>query len=439
MSGITYSEEGVISCLMQGAKIDEVNFLKAFMIENVLLSRTFRLFEDGAVEDWTGIFANLPQVEGMTEEDTKKRLLEILQNSKYLPSQIGTFANNVVKDYKKRRFKAIASEFAESPGDDKSFSEWQAEIDELQELTERKAGIAASDLVEKYGDDYPKEPDKCGVRLGIDKTLDGYLGGVEGGDLCFIGARPSVGKSAFALQVALNLVSNGYKVGIFSLEMQERSIYERLLASGSGLALNFIRNGQRYNNIELNMLESGNDKIRELKNLVLYCGSFTVADIRKYVRRDKLQVVFVDYLQLVTPDRGYKGNRTAEVGQISHDLKGVAMDFNIPIFPLVQLNREVEHRDKKEPVLADIRESGDIEQDASQVVFLWNDEESNEAKHVKIAKNRNGQLGGVVLSFNGSRQRFISLDDSEGGERNEEQDKDGFMPIDDCGVDLPFA
>jgi replicative DNA helicase len=192
--------------------------------------------------------------------------------------------------------------------------------------------------------------------------------------------------------------------------MQKDAVYERFLAHQSKVSLSAIR-GRRGTSIwEEEELENANRKLREIKNLIFYTGTFTASKIRQIVERDKLDVVIIDYLQLLKSD-GHYNNRASEVGEISHAIKAIAMDFDIPIFPLVQLNRAVEMRDDKEPTLSDIRESGDIEQDASQVIFLWtipnqNDKDDTSSKGCRVAKNRNGQLGSVRFKFNGEVMRF---------------------------------
>lgn len=432
MSLAIHGEEGVICCLMGDAEIDEVNdCLKSFMFEDVLLQRTYKLFEDGTVTEWTGLLANLPKVEGMAEEDIRTRLLEIFRNTGFRPHKVRTYAETVAEAYRERRSREFANKYLSGSI---TIDEMQAGLDELQALEAHNEGTSAPEMAGEYEADYPKEPEKCGVKLGIDSKLDEFIGGVDSGDLCFIGARPSVGKSALALQIAVNLERSGKRVGFFSLEMQKRSIYERLLAAGSGLAMNFIRSGKIYDNEQLEMLDKGNEKIRELKNLFIFCGTYKVGDIARCIKKYKLDTVFVDYLQLVKADKDYQ-NRTNEVGAISHGLKQIAMDYNIPVFPLVQLNRRSEDRDGKEPLLADLRESGDLEQDASQVLLLWNAEEDGSVKNIKIAKCRNGQLGTVTVGFNGGKQQFISINNSRGEKENE----DDFLQIDETGIELPFA
>lgn len=430
MSLAIHGEEGVICCLMGDAKIDEVNdCLKSFMFEDVLLQRTFKLFADGTVTEWTGLLANLPKVEGMAEEDIRKRLLGIFRNTEFRSHEVRTYAKTVAGAYRERRSKEIVNNYLSGSI---TIDEMRAKIDELLTLEAHNEGTSAPDMAGEYEADYPKEAEKCGVKLGIDSKLDEFIGGVESGDTCLIGARPSVGKSALALQIAVNLARSGKRVGFFSLEMQKRSIYERLLAACSGLAMNLIRSGKTYDNEQLGMLDKGNEKIRELKNLIIFCGTYKVEGIVRCVKKYKLEAVFVDYLQLVKADKDYQ-NRTNEVGAISHGLKQIAMDYNIPVFPLVQLNRRSEDRD--EPALADLRESGDLEQDASQVLLLWNAEEDGSVKNIKIAKCRNGQLGTVTVGFNGGKQQFISINNSRGEKENE----DDFLQIDETGIELPFA
>ena len=186
--------------------------------------------------------------------------------------------------------------------------------------------------------------------------------------------------------------------------------------------------------------------MRNVKNLIFYTGTFTASKVRRIVERDKLDVVIIDYLQLLKSD-GHYNNRASEVGEISHAIKAIAMDFNIPIFPLVQLNRAVEMRDDKEPTLSDIRESGDIEQDASQVIFLWtipnpNDKDDTSSKGCRVAKNRNGQLGSVRFKFHGEVMKFevVTKDGTPPAKSPKESKSYAFVePLPEDQMELPFA
>lgn len=262
-----------------------------------------------------------------------------------------------------------------------------------------------SDISKTYRDAYYKKRDKPLMKTGFG-FLDEVVGGLEGGDMIVIGARPAVGKSAFGVQMAIQIVEMGFKVQIFNLEMTEKQVYERMISYWSGIPQLRLRTAEQYRNYEEEMMFKGAvEKLDATTNLLISTGSRSVAQIRKEVNRVKPNLVIIDYLQLLKADTSYKGNRYAEVGAISHALKAIAIDYQIPVIVLTQLNRNSEG--VKEPTMAEIRESGDVEQDASIIILLWNkDSDDKTKKGCKIEKNRGGETGNMSLEFNGSKMRF---------------------------------
>ena len=437
------SEETVIACLLANTynerekrwsvNLSDVPFLRAEHFSNELLGRLFTIFqnanEKGRVENFVSIFEELGDIEGIPQDDIQNYVKD-LYRSYVTTVQFVPCAKKVYKDWRKRNAIALINHtnFSFENFDDE-LSEVIDELTALRTFSEEESGQSLADLAELYANSYPKDEASMGVMTGISE-LDDILGGTQGGDLCFIGARPSAGKSAFANQIALHFESCKKKVGFFNLEMQKDAVYERFLAHQSKVSLSAIR-GRRGTSIwEEEELENANRELRKIKNLIFYTGTFTASKIRQIVERDKLEVVVIDYLQLLKTDGRYS-NRTSEVGAISHAIKAIAMDFNIPIFPLVQLNRAVELRDNKEPTLADIRESGDIEQDASQVVFLWTvpnpaDKNDTSNKMCRVAKNRNGALDEVPLKFDGMCMNFTCASKpKDGGFKSPKEQYDG--------------
>lgn len=281
-------------------------------------------------------------------------------------------------------------------------------IDGLSVLQSSGQGTARSigSIVQDNKDNYFKQR-KPFHKLGLHRMLDAQVF-LEGGDVVVIGARPAVGKSALVQQVALNLVEQGMRVGFFSLEMTEAQTYQRLMASLSGFDMNMIRT--RCNDLnwsEQQIWDTANAKLTKIgQKLFYHFGSTTVPEIRQTVKQMGYDVIIVDYLQLIKATDRYKGARVAEVGEISKGLKAIAMDMDIPVILLSQLNRGAEYSESKEPTMADLRESGDIEQDASIVMLLWNLDESRTKKALKVDKNRMGECLTVVLSFDGKQMRF---------------------------------
>lgn len=447
------SEENVISCLLNNwdEKVDlsQVPFLKPEHFANELLGRIFGFFleasENGRAENYFTISEKLKDIESIPQEDVQRYITQLFKDNVTSVAFVPC-AKNVVTEYRKRTAISLLNHTQFSfDGLDNELSEVIEELSALRSMTAEETGVSLAEMAEMYADSYPKGDDDTSIGTGIEE-LDTILGGTQGGDLCFIGARPSAGKSAFANQIALHFEQCKKKVGFFNLEMQKNAVYERFLASGSRVSLSGIRGRRSVSVWEEESLTIANQKMRNVKNLIFYTGTFTASKVRRIVERDKLDVVIIDYLQLLKSD-GHYNNRASEVGEISHAIKAIAMDFNIPIFPLVQLNRAVEMRDDKEPTLSDIRESGDIEQDASQVIFLWtipnpNDKDDTSSKGCRVAKNRNGQLGSVRFKFHGEVMKFevVTKDGTPPAKSPKESKSYAFVePLPEDQMELPFA
>lgn len=447
------SEENVISCLLNNwdEKVDlsQVPFLKPEHFANELLGRIFGFFleasENGRAENYFTISEKLKDIESIPQEDVQRYITQLFKDNVTSVAFVPC-AKNVVTEYRKRTAISLLNHTQFSfDGLDNELSEVIEELSALRSMTAEETGVSLAEMAEMYADSYPKGDDDNSIGTGIEE-LDTILGGTQGGDLCFIGARPSAGKSAFANQIALHFEQCKKKVGFFNLEMQKNAVYERFLASGSRVSLSGIRGRRSVSVWEEESLTIANQKMRNVKNLIFYTGTFTASKVRRIVERDKLDVVIIDYLQLLKSD-GHYNNRASEVGEISHAIKAIAMDFNIPIFPLVQLNRAVEMRDDKEPTLSDIRESGDIEQDASQVIFLWtipnpNDKDDTSSKGCRVAKNRNGQLGSVRFKFHGEVMKFevVTKDGTPPAKSPKESKSYAFVePLPEDQMELPFA
>jgi replicative DNA helicase len=253
-----------------------------------------------------------------------------------------------------------------------------------------------------------------GVTSGF-KEIDLATRGWQGGDLIILAARPSVGKTAFALNLARNAAVSGTSVAMFSLEMNAVSQGIRMLAAESDLWMMQLQTG-RLDESQMNQLyQKGITKLSNLPIVFDEKTNLTLSRFRSAVRRmykKGVRMVIVDYLQLMTGDS--KNNREQEISNISRGMKNLATELDIPIIALSQLSREVEKRANREPILADLRESGAIEQDADLVGFLWAPSEEDvkrdpsleKVRHFKIAKHRNGVLIKENLRFLNHVQRF---------------------------------
>ena len=265
-------------------------------------------------------------------------------------------------------------------------------------------GHSLEQITNEYKDYYGKEHPP-GIKTGI-YALDELLVSLEKGDMTVIGARPAVGKSALATQIIMSNADKGYRVGYFNLEMTEKQIFERIVARYSKIGLLRLRKALQFIGDEQKKYNEAIERIKAYKNLIIYSGSFTTNDIKMHCKNQDFDLVVIDYLQLVKANKSYN-NRVSEVGDVSKGIKALAMELKTPVIALSQLNRTKNATD--EPTISDLRESGDIEQDASNVMLMWNIDEAGTVKGLKIEKNRQSVLGKVALSFEGSEMEFKAI------------------------------
>jgi replicative DNA helicase len=270
---------------------------------------------------------------------------------------------------------------------------------------------------------YDKKETVTGVPSGF-KELDEITTGLQKSDLIIIGARPSMGKTAFSLNIAQHVgVNMNEPVAIFSLEMSKEQLAFRMLCSEAMVDSNNIRKGFIRKD-DWHKLTSAAGKLAQSPIFIDDSSAISVLEMRAKARRLKvehgLSLIIVDYLQLMR-GRGNAERREQEISEISRSLKGLAKELRVPVVALSQLNRAVETRTgTKRPTLADLRESGAIEQDADVILFLYRDEvynkdsEENKGKaEIIISKQRNGPTGSIYLSFISHCTRFVDYSDRE--------------------------
>ena len=268
--------------------------------------------------------------------------------------------------------------------------------------------------------------DFTGIRTGF-YDFDAMTRGLQKRQVIIIAARPGAGKSAFALNIALNAAINEKKsVAFFSLEMGAEEILKRMFGCVGKIDGDVLKTGKLKNND----WKKWNEAMSELQDTKFYIddsGGLTVSEIRRKCRKlknsdDGLDLIVIDYLQLLSSSSKYAGQRTQEVSEISRDIKKLAMELEVPVIALAQLSRSVEQRkgDDSKPKLSDLRESGSIEQDADIVLFLHSDEygkyDGNVNRRVEllVAKHRAGSTGSVNLVFKmntGSFDNFVSREE----------------------------
>ena len=255
--------------------------------------------------------------------------------------------------------------------------------------------------------------------IDIDKKTAGF----QKGDLIIIGARPAMGKTTMAQNLAYNIASINKKgVLFFSMEMAANEIVDRIISDISDVDNWKMRTGNLTDE-EFSRIGDSLDEFDELPIYIDDTSSLTILEIRNKARRamhdHEIGVVIIDYLQLITGSDRYKGNRVQEITEISRGLKILARELEIPVIALAQLSRNVTGRDDPRPVLSDLRDSGSIEQDADLVMFLHRpdyykkpDEEDTNITELIIRKHRHGAIGTIELYFDGAKSRFMSLDKS---------------------------
>lgn len=256
--------------------------------------------------------------------------------------------------------------------------------------------------------------------------LDNKLGGLQKSDLIVLAARPSVGKTAFAINLALNVARNNIPVGIFSMEMSIDQIVDRLIAAQAGISLWNLRIGR----LGESSLQETTQACEDLKSMPIFIDdtpSPNILQMRAMARRLQaehgLGLLIVDYLQLMASRKNYD-SEVQQVTEISRGLKGLAKELNIPIIAISQLSRAVEQRDGHKPKLSDLRSSGSIEQDADLVMFIHREDKNKDKDKLDesqintaqliIAKHRNGPTGEIDFKIHPDSLRFFELDKIHG-------------------------
>jgi replicative DNA helicase len=334
-----------------------------------------------------------------------------------------------------RRLAQVATEIAESAlasaGKDvgQLLDEAESKIFQIAESGARKDQglLGISPILAKvferidhlHSQDNPS--DVTGVPTGF-VDLDRKTAGLQPGDLIIVAGRPSMGKTAFALNIAEHVAlhpSVGLPVAIFSMEMSASQLAMRILSSMAEVDAHKLRTG-RLNNDEWSQLTDAIGKLNEARIHVDETAALNSLELRARARRmkreyGKLGLVVVDYLQLMSAT-GQGENRATEISEISRSLKALAKELEVPVVALSQLSRAVEQRNDRRPLMSDLRESGAIEQDADVILFIYREEvyspDKEEAKgraDVIIGKQRNGPIGTVPLSFRGTFTKFGNL------------------------------
>jgi replicative DNA helicase len=355
-----------------------------------------------------------------------------LTNTVPTAAHLEQYAEIVADKAIRRRLISASSDIAEIGSDEsKSLQELIEEAEtRLFEVSNRHVRQDITSLESILGDSFDRLDDlhrnKGGLRgipTGL-KDLDKILAGLQRSDLIVLAARPSMGKTALMLNIGLDIATKAKQgaVLVFSLEMSKEQLVDRLLAAEAGVDAWKLRTGEGLNDQDFERISAAMGQLAEAPIFIDDTSGITVSDLRTKARRlhhqHPLAAIMVDYLQLMSGGARYatSANRVQEISEISRSLKILARELNVPVVALSQLSRSVESRTPQIPQLADLRESGSIEQDADVVAFLYREEYYNPDSNrpnvtdILIKKHRNGRTGNIEIFFDMQKQRFRDLD-----------------------------
>lgn len=374
----------------------------------------------------------LKSSETLDEAGGETYLFELANNTPSV-ANVGAYADIVREKSVQRQLIQVAHDIADS-----AYSPGTREVSELLDFAETKVFAIAEQTASDGGPEFIKKilvkavekidtlfhngGNITGLSTGL-KDLDEMTSGLQNSDLIIVAGRPSMGKTTFVMNIAEHAVIQSKKpVLVFSMEMPSDSLAMRMLSSLGAIDQLSIRTG-KLNDSDWSRLTSAVHMLSEAPLYIDDSPALSPSELRMRARRlakehGQLGLIVIDYLQLMKVP-GFKAeNRTAEISEISRSLKSLAKELNVPVVALSQLNRSLEQRTDKRPVMSDLRESGAIEQDADLICFIYRDEVYNEdtpdkgVAEIIIAKQRNGPIGKARVQFEGRFTRFRDLANS---------------------------
>jgi len=431
----TEAEGIVLGALMMGkdavVRVADTLIVEDFYnpIHGKIYQAILKLYEKQQPIDIVSVTNKLKETDILKEVGGSSFLTQLMDQVT-TASHIGHYAD-IVKEKKILRDLISAAgemtELAFTPGDD-----IDALLDKVEQkvfaVSQRSVANKFSHLKEELKAAYERienlhrgEGKLRGVGTGF-IGLDNNLSGLQPSDLIVLGARPSLGKTTMALDIARHVAVKEKKpVGLFSLEMSKEQVIDRLIAAESRVPLWKLRTGRLSSDTEFELIQAGLDILSEAPVFIDDTPSPNILQMRSMARRLQtehgLALIIIDYLQLIQPRTG-SDSMVQQITEISRGLKGLARELNVPVLALSQLSRQVDHREVKIPRLSDLRDSGSIEQDSDVVLFIYrkdrdkmnpSPEEENTAELI-IAKHRNGPLGSVKLKFDQEKVCFMNID-----------------------------
>jgi replicative DNA helicase len=425
------AEEAVLGSILLNpdALFDVASFLQAddfFIVRNGWVWEAIvRLQERNEQIDYITVVEELRHQERLEEIGGAAYITYLINHT---PSSIyaETYGHIVERAAIRRRMLNAASQIArlaheESADINEVIDQSEAALFAVTERRLRKdiipIRLAISDYFDRIEYLYGQDQESLGVPTGF-TDLDRLLGGLQKSDLIIVAGRPGMGKTSWLLSVALNAARVGMRVASFSMEMSNEQIVQRLVSSETGINTQQLRLG-KLDEREWALFTEATDKLSRLRVFLDDTPALSPLQLRSKCRRlyseHGLDLIMVDYLQLMSSGTGYNENRVQEISFISRSLKQVARELNVPVLAAAQLSRAVEQRQDKRPQLSDLRESGSIEQDSDVVLFIYRDEVYNEHTErpnqadVIVAKHRNGPTGNVALYFRKELTQFSNL------------------------------
>ena len=422
------SEQAVLGAIL----LDSNNISQALEIigaekfynsrHSVIFACMKKLFDDGLTIDIATLSQALNASGELRKVGGASYLVELLEGATVYENVV--HHSNVINDmYIKRETIIILRQTLEE-----TYKNAKESKDIILETTEKlyklsgdtnkmhKLSDAVFSSLNDLEDRFNKKGDIIGNSTGVDK-LDMAIGGLKKGELVIIAGRPSMGKTAFALNIASN-IAKSKNVAIFSFEMTKEELADRLLSDEGSINLGKIKTGKLADE-EFERVAQASCSLCKRFASVYDGGALTVSEIKAKAMQIKanegLDLIVIDYLQLISGEDKFGGNRVYEISKISRDLKSLAKELQVSVVALSQLSRGTEARVDKRPMLSDLRDSGSIEQDADIIIMLYRDEYYNIETtnkgicEVLVGKNRNGKTGMIKLNWLPQFQRFCEV------------------------------
>lgn len=440
------SERQVLGCIIASeTAFDLVSFLKPehffYQAHAEIYAVICRMIEAGKAVNALTLAPFADKIEGLSGQGGSRYIVSLAANVASL-IDVGNYARAVYTAYTRREIMAAANDIVaqtviQEPGQtpESLLANAEARLGAIQgnQSGEHIAPLVAGvrEAIRQF--EAAKKGERVGIPTGL-QTLDKQFAGFLPGNLYILAGRPGMGKSALALSIGYNVAKMGLGVLFVSLEMSREQLGSRIVADISGVPHDTLARGH-FREDQFAKITAAELEVGSLPFWIKDSGGRSVSIIRsearRYVKTQNIGLVIIDYLQLIEAASTYRGNKVAEVSEISAALKAMAKDFKVPVLALSQLSRGVESRDDKRPMLSDLRESGAIEQDADAVMFVYREQyyleraepppggdiagwqaqmaQVRNTCEVNIAKQRQGPVGRVNLFFDAAINRFKDL------------------------------